>query len=332
MSRPNRHTLRRPSRHTPRRSDLIAAAAAVAFGTSLSLAAPALAAHRTFGSTAATPTLDTANGARSNTGSTVGSQHAVLPNPHEAEDLGVWNAPASGATRAVNGQALQIKVKGCAVKDTSAPTQLSAGTAVNTILFQALAPVAGGGFNATATTGQFLMPFCSNSQNPATGRISTSTVTSFTPLHLCLANGDAVALHDIGGFIPPQGGKGPWYPQGIPLDVIARVGGATLDSFVGAGTTQYGPGRYGSPEPNQKQSGFATAPGEQLEMQVIEGTGGDAYGLCPGGTATEPTTSNKVICDNGKVTKGHRKCGAAADIADTVRRVAIAASAPISLF
>ncbi|MHB8689880.1 MAG: hypothetical protein ACYDHH_01415 [Solirubrobacteraceae bacterium] len=269
----------------------------------------ALAAHKAFGAPlSATPTLDTANGDLSNHGSTHGPRPAVLPNPHEAEDMGLWGAPGRGMTAPSGGQALSVRVKGCAIEDTSAPSQLSVGTPVNTIVFQALVP-SGHNFTATATAGRFLMPFCSASADPAHGRVNTATVTSFTPLHLCLARGDVVAFHDIGGFIPPVGGRGPWYPQGVPFEVIAPVGGATMNSFVGAGAGTYGPGLYGVAEPNHKQSGFAVERGEQLQMQVNMGTGGDAYGLCPGGTAVEPTNSNRVICDNGKVTPGHKKCG-----------------------
>jgi hypothetical protein len=314
------------------RGSRIAGALALAGAVSLIGATPALAGHHTIGSISATPTRDTANGDHSNTGSTKGPISAVLPNPHEAEDLGVWNAPTSAAAKAVGGQALKIKIKGCAVEDTTAPSQLSAGTPVNTILFQALAPQSGGAFKATATAGNFKLPFCSSSSNPAGGHVNTGTVTSFTPIHLCLAKGDTVALHDVGGFIPAAGGRGPWYPQGIPLEIIAPVSGATLDSFVGIGTSLYGPGLYGTPEASRAASGFATGRGEQLEMQVIEGTGGDAYGLCPGGTAVEPATSNHVQCDNGKPTAGHKRCGASPDPADAVRRVAHAMRPWVALF
>jgi hypothetical protein len=304
----------RPSLRTRRRSS---ASIALAVGIALTGASPALAGHHTFGSTSAAPTLDTANGAYEHNGSNSGPEHAVLPNPHEAEDLGIWNQ--SG--RAVNGQVLKVRIRGCAIKDGSAPSQLSAGTAVNTILFQALAP-SGGDFHATATSNAFMLPFCSSSSDPSRGAVSTRTISSFVPVHLCVANGDAIALHDIGGEIPQTAPySGPWYPQGIPLDVIAN-GSGTVDSFVGVGVSTYGPGLYGTPEPDRAASGFATEHGEQLEMQMVEGTGGDAYGLCPGGTAVEPNTSNRVICDNGTPTAGHKRCGGASDVADTVRRVA----------
>jgi hypothetical protein len=281
-------------------------------GVALSCASPALAGRHTFGSISATPTLDTANGAREHNGSAGGSEHAVLPNPHEAEDLGIWNPSARG----VNGQAVSVRVKGCAIKDATAPSQKSAGTAVNTVLFQTLAPQAGGDFKAVATSSPFLLPFCSSSSSPAQGAVSTHTITSFAPVHLCVANGDVIALHDIGGFIPQTAPHvGPWYPQGVPLDVIASVPGTTIDSFVGV-STLFGPGLFGPGEANRSLSGFATEHGEQLQMQVTEGTGGDAYGLCPGGTAVEPATSNRIICDNGKPTRGHKKCGAAVDVTD----------------
>jgi hypothetical protein len=43
-------------------------------------------------------------------------------------------------------------------------------------------------------------------------------------------------------------------------------------------------------------SGFGQEPGEELDMQLTEGTVEDAYGLCPGGKATEPSDSNTNLC------------------------------------
>lgn len=98
------------------------------------------------------------------TGSTTGSENSVGPNPHNGGDTSIWNvAQASGTPTAQDGQALFIKVKGCAIEDKSAPSQFSQGIDVNRILFQALAPQTDGSYSPTATAGPFQLPFCSNS-------------------------------------------------------------------------------------------------------------------------------------------------------------------------
>jgi hypothetical protein len=258
----------------------------------------------TFGSSlSATPTLDTANGAYSHTGYAGGTERAVAPFPHFAEDTAVWNsALASGhAAAAVGGQVSAVEVKGCAIKDTTAPTQKSQGIAVNTILFQTLAP-SGAGWQVADTAGAFLLPFCSDSAHPAKGRVSTGTVSVFRPLHECLAPGDTVALHDIGGFIGQSNGRGPWYPQGVPLDVIASVGGSNMASYIGGG------GTFGPSGPSGPEYGFSREAHEEVTMRIVEGTGLDAYGLCPGGHANEPVKSDRIICDYGTSGDGHGEC------------------------
>lgn len=254
-----------------------------------------------------TPSLDSANGAYASTAT--GPTTAISPNPHEAEDLGIWNA---GDTAPQGGQVLQVKVKGCAIENANVPAEDSNGNGaangeqysqsvpVNTVLFQTLEP-RNDDWTATTTSGQFLVPFCSNSANPAdqSAAVNTSTISTYQPIHMCIAAGDQVAFHDIGGFIPDGtsgDGGGPWYPAGIPMDVIAQDSSSTVDSFVGVGAGTYGRGIYGPAEPDQSASGYATNSHEQVMLQVIEGVGDDAYGLCPGGDANEPTNSNAVTC------------------------------------
>jgi hypothetical protein len=259
----------------------------------------------------ATPSLDTANGDTSDTGSTVGAARAIAPNPHEAEDLGVWNAAASaGATARQGGQVLEVKIEGCSVKDKTAPSQDSAGTPVNTIEFQTLAP-RGRDWTATATAGRFLLPFCGSAGSAGT-TVSPGYVSTYRPLHECISRGDAVAFHNIGGFIPSQGKRGPWYPQGVPMEVIAVAASSKLDSFVGVATSTYGPRIWG---PNDKtraergRSGWGTEAGEELMLQIIEGAGDDAYGVCPGGLANEASNSNAVKCvDSANPEPGQRSC------------------------
>lgn len=288
----------------------LAALAAAAFALSASAEARIL---RPWGSTlSATPTLDTANGA-SNASRDQSVRHGVNPDPHDGADLVLWNRQLGRGlpTAPRGGQVLAIRIKGCALEDHSAPSQLSAGIPVNQINFQALAP-SSGGYRATATATGFHLPFCSNSARPARGRVNTSTITTFHPIHLCVAKGYAVGFYDIGGFIPNPRGPS-WYPEGVPFEIIARVGRSSMGSFADAdasGGTYLSGGR-----PRGANSGWATEGAEQLMLQVVEGTGGDAYGLCPGGTADEPLTSNRIICAYHAPFDRHRPCGRAADLA-----------------
>ena len=243
-----------------------AALGALVFALALALTLPA-GAHAsmlTWGSSLGlTPTLSTAaGGAYTNA---AGPASPILPNPHVAVDLGVWNtAVASGGAGAPEGgQVLEVKVEGCALEDASAPSQLSDTTPVNTVLFQALEPAANGAYTATATSGEFLMPFCGGAGANSTV-VSNSTVTTFTPVHLCVSQGSAIAFHDIGGFIPAVNSEGPWYPQGVPFEVIARAEGSSMDSFVGVGLSTYGPGIW-PPGLDHATSGFGLEPGYELD-------------------------------------------------------------------
>ena len=250
----------------------------------------------------ATPTLDIGNGA---TGSSAAPhEQAVVIDAtgryvHDASDAATWNSAASPA----DGQARYIKVKGCAVKDPTAPKDTSTGSEgqevpANSIAFQRLAPGPGGSYAVSgppATVDShnnlFALPWCSDSANPATGSVTTSTVTTYEPIHMCINSGEIVDFYDRGGFI--QQGAQAWYPQGVPFLVIAPAAGQTMHSFVGAyQQATFGPGT----DPNSnRESGLGTEGNEAVQMQVTVGTGDDAYGLCPGGTANEPSSSSDDI-------------------------------------
>src|SRR5579864_1737619 len=180
-----------------------------------------------------TPTLDTANGA-SYASRDQPTRHALNPFPHDGADLALWNTHlgAGRTTAPAGGQVLAIRVKGCALEDHSAPSQLSAGVPVNQINFQALSP-AGSGYVPTATAAGFRLPFCSSTAHPRQGRVNTNTITTFHPIHLCVAPGDLVDFYDIGGFIPNPSGPS-WYPEGVPFEIIKRVPGASMESFADA--------------------------------------------------------------------------------------------------
>jgi hypothetical protein len=259
-----------------------------------------------------TPTLDTANGASYGTRDQP-IRHVLTPFPHDGADLALWNTHLIGerSTAPTGGQVLAIRIKGCALEDLSAPNQLSAGVPVNQINFQALAP-SGGGYVPTATAAGFHLPFCSSSVHPRRGGVNTNTITTFHPIHLCVARGDVVDFYDIGGFIPNPSGPS-WYPEGLPFEVITRVARDSMVSFEDANASLGGfaPGTH----PMGLDSGWGTESGQEVMLQVIEGTGADAYGLCPGGTAEEPLSSNEIVCVYHPPYGHHPRCTAAADVA-----------------
>jgi hypothetical protein len=253
----------------------------------------------------ATPNYDTANGYYSSSTSTFsgnpapGASNAISPQYHSGDDLAVWNT-GSAFTAPQGGQVLAIKVKGCAWKDATVPydptsqngtgpdgEQYSAGVNVRWLDFQAIHHQPDGSYVQDGQTAAgFLMPFCSYPSSPTTGAVNTSTVTTFTPIHLCINQGDAVDFYDIGGNIPNPSGPS-WYPNGVPFYVISGgSSGNAIDSFAHAETS---PSSFSG-------SNLASESNEQLMLQVIEGVGQDAYGLCPGGTANEPPNANTVVC------------------------------------
>jgi hypothetical protein len=225
----------------------------------------------------------------------------VSPDPHDAADAAFWNTKlASGAAigAPAGGQVLQIRVKGCAVEDTTAPKQTSQmpngpAVPVNTVNFETLAPQSDGSYKVDQISAYHVLPFCSNSSDTSQGAVNTSTVTTFEPLHMCISPGELVNFYDIGGFV--SDGVHAWYPQGVPFKVLAPVKGSTMQSFVYPPNDQYGPG-YATLDPNPATGGFAQETGEELLLQVVMGTGDDAYGLCPGGHGNEPTDSNSINC------------------------------------
>jgi hypothetical protein len=298
--------------------------ALTAFILALVCASGASAGTVKWGISGVTPTLNTANGDGNSAATQSPDDNAcpngltcspqinklsgtnpVLPAPfegedranaaHAAEDLGVWNPKLAAPS---GGQVLQILVTGCAVKNTSSPTQDSQGIPVNTVLFQTLSP-SGSDWTVDDTAGApssgpfpFQVPFCKTAANPS--GVAPSTVTTFRPVHLCLSAGDVVTFHDLGGFVEDNGAD--WYPQGIPMEVLAPVSGVSTDSFVGVDASPIGPGIYG-PGNTTDQSGYATEADQELTMEIVEGTGNDAYGLCPGGFGDEPSTANTIDCD-----------------------------------
>src|SRR5579864_2464639 len=205
----------------------------------------------------ATPNYDTANGYYNSSTSSFdgnpapGASNAISPQYHSGDDLAIWNT-GSAFTAPQGGQVLSIKVKGCAWKDTtvgpevngsgtgSDGEQYSAGVNVRWLDFQAIRRQADGSYVQDGQTAAgFLMPFCSDSNSPSdpTAAVNTNTITTFTPVHLCINQGDTVDFYDIGGNIPNPLGPS-WYPNGVPFYVIAGGStGDTLGSFAHAQTS-----------------------------------------------------------------------------------------------
>ena len=289
---------------SPTRRPMLALIVGAALLACLLCAGAARADTSTFGSDLqATPTLDSANGAdHQNLG---GTGPVILPDPHYADDIAWWNTSlASGgpAGSPVAGQLLSVRVKGCAVQDPSSPSQTSQGVPVNEFHIQTLTPAGAHGYHANQTSGPLIFPFC------GFGGVSEQAVSSFEPVHMCIQAGEIVALNSLGGFVPSTSGA-PWYPQGVPFRIFARSAGSTVNSFDGAGPASGG--AYDPTSPHSPQQGYGVEPGLEMLAQSTVGSGDDAYGLCPGGRANEPSAvSNAITCDFGPGSHLHPSCDA----------------------
>jgi hypothetical protein len=206
-------------------------------------------------------------------GSNVPLPGSVFHIPHDGADGALWNAhlPAGDPTAPVDGQVVSVRLEGCA--KSAGPTPLTQ------IHLQALAPRAGGGAKVELTSQAFDIPVC------GVGGASGSTVSSYDPINLCVAQGDYVAFNEEGGFVGAQNGPPP-YPAGVPYMVIGGVTGATMDSFIR--NNEVGNGAVFSPTDITNHDGFASNSGEELMLQATLATGPDATPVCPGGTKGLP--------------------------------------------
>jgi hypothetical protein len=280
-------------------------------------------------SLSATPTLDTANGASAETNDEPLSSYSpgnnsdnaistafssgcsrsygaasinCTPWMHSGADNTVWNDAVAGGSASApqGGQVLQVRIKGCAVKDPNSPTQSSptgngGSVSVNTIEFQTLTLLSGGSYRVDATAGLFTLPFCSDTPS------GPNTISTYQPIHMCVSAGDTVGFYDVGGMVPNPTGPS-FYPQGVPFQVIAPVAGSGTVSFTDADTVN-GFYSYGA-QPRGNNSGWGQEGNQELQLQVVEGVGDNAYGLCPGGDAEEPSNSNTILCVERHVNPG----------------------------
>jgi hypothetical protein len=233
----------------------------------------ARAATMTFGSALAVPaTEDTASNLNYE-GTNVLVPGSVFHIPHDGADTALWNVQLAGGVPSapVGGQVVSVSLEGCAKSNGPPP--------LTQIHFQVLSPLAGGGAKVELTSQAFEIPVCGVSG------ASGSTVSTYVPVNLCVAQGDYVDFNDEGGFLAGQNGPPP-YPAGVPYMVIGAVAGSTLDSFIA--NNEVGNGATFSPSDTSGHNGFASNPGEELMLQATLATGPDATPTC-GGTKGLPS-------------------------------------------
>lgn len=196
--------------------------------------------------------------------------NGVVHTAHWGADTVLWNVGLAAGlpTAPAAGQALKVRLEGCAKRAPGGPRPLTE------IHFQALSPLAGGGAQVNISSQAFDIPVCGE------GGASGSTVSTYAPINLCVAQGDYVALNEEGGFEPP------YYRSGVPYRVIGAVQGSTMDSFIRNGGV--GNGATLSPGETGDNDGFAANKNMELMLQVTLGTGPDATHVCAGGTAGLP--------------------------------------------
>lgn len=193
----------------------------------------------------------------------------VVHTAHFGADTAIWNTSVEGRPAAMPhaGQAVAIKLEGCAVPAPGDPTPL------DQIHFQTLTPQ-GGGIKVELSSASFTIPTCGEHG------AGSSTVTTYRPYNLCVDKGDYVGFNDEGGFAPP------YYRAGVPYRVLGSVRGDALVSFIrGDGT---GNGAIFLPSDKETMEGWATSRNVGLMMDVELGTGADARYVCPTGTKEAP--------------------------------------------
>jgi hypothetical protein len=194
----------------------------------------------------------------------------VVHTAHWGADTALWNVRLAGAqARApATGQALKVRVEGCAVAAPGGPPPL------RQIHLQDITPLPGGGARVNLTSQAFDLPVCGH------GGASDSTISTYRPINLCVGAGNVVALNDDGGFVER------FYRAGVPYQVIGASAGSTLDSFIRDKGT--GDGVTLAATDRRANDGFASNQNEEVMLQTTLGTRRDATHICAGGTAGEP--------------------------------------------
>ncbi len=195
--------------------------------------------------------------------------NGVVHTPHYGADTAIWNSAVEGHSASIprSGQAVRIRLEGCAVRPGGAPAPLTE------VHFQTLTHQ-GRDLKVALTSAGFHIPVCGE------GGAGPATVTSYSPVNLCVRKGDYVGFNDEGGFVEP------WYRAGVAYQALGSSKGSQIASFIRSGGT--GNGAVFNPAERSSMEGFATRSGEALMMSVVLGTGSDARYVCPGGTRDAP--------------------------------------------
>jgi hypothetical protein len=209
-----------------------------------------------------------------------GTDTPVPPNPeapnglfhtfHSGADTALWNvALKTGSPSApANGQAVKIRLEGCAEEAPRGPAPLTQ------IHFQDITPLPGGGAKVNITSGAFDIPICGH------GGATGGTISTYEPVNLCMKTGDYIDFNDEGGYVENV------YRNGVPYRVLGAVAGSKADSFIRGGGTNNG--AVMSSSDRTTMDGFAENENEELMLQVMFGTGADATHICAGGTSGLP--------------------------------------------
>ncbi|MDX6641307.1 MAG: hypothetical protein QOF12_2318 [Solirubrobacteraceae bacterium] len=176
---------------------------------------------------------------------TYGSSLKATPTIVEAHqaDTAFWPVSATGgrAIRApATGQILAIRLKGTALERSPGRAPL------NQVHFQHLVPQGHGRMLVVQTSGAFAVPIGG----------PRGTISTFRPENLCVRKGDVVDFNDEGGWDPP------FYQDGAPFRVFAKVGGARVARYIANNATNNG----ATLEPTARS-------GEELLMALVLGTG-----------------------------------------------------------
>jgi hypothetical protein len=194
----------------------------------------------------------------------------VVHTAHYGADTALWNTALAQGSAAMPaaGQAVQIRLEGCAVPTAGAASPLTQ------IHFQSISPLPGGGAKVNLSSQAFDIPVC------GAGGASGSTVSTYEPVNLCVSQGDYVAFNDEGGFVEHS------YQSGVPYRVMGSAPGSAMSSFIRGGGTNNG--AVLSASDKSTMDGFAVSQGTELMLQVTLGTGPDARYVCPGGSKDAP--------------------------------------------
>jgi hypothetical protein len=202
---------------------------------------------------------------------TLGSDLAKSANRMEAHgaDSAFWNVTIGGASAAMptSGQITLVRVKGSVRDDPANPRDPDPLFHV-----QVLRPVGGGTLKVDRTSGGFRLPVNGNTQ----------PINSYTPVNLCVRQGDYVDFNDIGGHQYSWGGL-----DGMHVQVFnGDAAGSKVDFFSSSDGTNNG-ARF-NPDPSFDGSGA------EVLMQTRLATGPDSTDMCLGGYSQHVFSGLKI--------------------------------------